>query len=104
MKQADIDQHRALPVRPQRHLIAGRAEESRNGATIDVVSPIDGRVFTALADGGAHEIDLAVAAARATYEKGVWSRRSPAARKKTLLALADLIEAHALALAVLGVR
>jgi gamma-glutamyl-gamma-aminobutyraldehyde dehydrogenase len=67
-----------------------------------VVSPIDGRRFTTLADGGVHEI--AVAAARAVYENGVWSRRGPAARRKTLPAIAGLIEAKALELVVLGVR
>ena len=104
MKQADIDHLRARTVLPQRHLIGGRGVESRDGARLDVVSPIDGRSFTSLADGGPDEIDAAVAAARAAYEQGVWSRRAPAARKKTLVAFAELIEAHALELAVLGVR
>lgn len=104
MKQSDIDQLRRVSVPPRRHLIAGRAVGSRDDASMDVVSPIDGRSFTTLADGGAHEINLAVAAARAAYDKGVWSRSSPAARKKRLVAFADLIEAQALELAVLGVR
>ena len=69
---------------------------------MDVVSPIDGRRCTTLADGGVHEI--AVAAARAVYENGVWSRRGPAERRKTLPAIAELIEAKALELVVLGVR
>jgi 4-(gamma-glutamylamino)butanal dehydrogenase len=94
---------RACMVPPQCHLIAGRAAESRDRARMDVVSQIDGR-FTTLADGGVHEIDAAVAAARAVYEKGDWSRRASAARRKTLLAIAALIEANALELAVLGVR
>jgi 4-(gamma-glutamylamino)butanal dehydrogenase len=104
MKQAEIDQVRVRNVPPQRHLIGGRAVESRDGARLDVVSPIDGRGFTTLANGGAVEIDAAVAAARSAYERGVWSRCAPAARKKTLVAFAELIEAHALELAVLGVR
>ena len=45
-----------------------------------------------------------MAAARAAFEKGSWSRAAPAVRKKVLLRLADLIEKHALELAVLGVR
>src|SRR5277367_1383710 len=98
MKQADIDELRVRNVPPQRHVIAGRAVDSRDGARMDVVSPIDGRSLTTLADGGAHEIDAAVAAARAAFERGVWSRRAPAARKKTLIAFAELIEAHALEL------
>jgi 4-(gamma-glutamylamino)butanal dehydrogenase len=104
MKQTDIDRERERLVPPQRCLIGGRAVDSRDSAMLDVVSPIDGRRFATLADGGAVEIDLAVAAARSAYDKGVWSRRAPAQRKATLLAFADLVEAHALELAVLGVR
>ena len=104
MKQADIESWRAAPIPAQRHFIGGRAVASRDGATLPTISPIDGRTLTELADGGAAEIDLAVAAARQAYEKGAWSRRAPAARKKTLLAFADLIDKHALELAVLGVR
>jgi gamma-glutamyl-gamma-aminobutyraldehyde dehydrogenase len=104
MKQADIEFRRAAPIAAQAHFIGGRAVPSRDGATLPTISPIDGRTLTELADGGAAEIDLAVAAARQVYEKGTWSRLSPAARKKTLLAFADLIDKHALELAVLGVR
>ena len=104
MKQAEIDQLRALPVAPQSHFVAGRFAPSRDGRTMESVSPIDGRVLASLADGGPDDVDAAVAAARAAYEKGVWSRRAPAQRKKTLLAFADLIDKHALELAVLGSR
>jgi len=45
-----------------------------------------------------------VASARAAFEDGRWSRLAPAARKTVLHAIADRIEAEALALAVLGVR
>ena len=49
-------------------------------------------------------MDAAVAAARAAFEDRRWAGQSPAARKKILLKWADLIDAHALELAVLGVR
>lgn len=49
-------------------------------------------------------MDRAVAAARAAFASGVWSRAAPAQRKKVLHAIADRIEAEALPLAVLGVR
>lgn len=104
MNQADIDSERARPIPPRLCLIGGRPAPSGDGATLDVVSPIDGRALTTLADGGAPEINLAVAAARQAYDKGVWSRRSPAQRKAVMLAFADRVEAHALELAVLGVR
>ena len=49
-------------------------------------------------------MDRAVAAARAAFEDGRWSRLAPAARKKVLHRIADRIEAEAVELAVLGVR
>jgi gamma-glutamyl-gamma-aminobutyraldehyde dehydrogenase len=61
-------------------------------------------VLTTLAQASAADVDRAVASARAAYEDGRWSRMAPAARKAVLHRLADLIEANALDLAVLGVR
>ncbi len=102
--QALIDRLRLEAVPPQDHWIGGRPTPSQDGAALDVLSPIDGRVFTTIAAGTRHEVDQAVKAARQAHEKGVWSRIAPAERKKKLLKLADLIETHALELAVLGVR
>lgn len=104
MDQGLIDRLRLESVPAQTHWIGGKPAASRDGATLDVLSPIDGGVFTTIAAGSREEIDQAVASARRAYESGVWSRMAPAERKKRLLKLADLIEAHALELAVLGVR
>lgn len=104
MKQSDIDQLRTRLAPPRLHWIDGRAVGSRDGRALEVVSPIDGEAFTSIADGDAHDVDIAVAAARRAYEGRGWSRQTPAHRKKVLLAFADLIESHALELAVLGVR
>ena len=71
---------------------------------LDVISPIDGRVFTQIVAGSAPDVDAAVAAARRSFEAGKWSRAAPGERKRVLLRLADLIDQHALELAVLGVR
>jgi len=77
---------------------------SLSEARLDVVSPIDGQVLTTIADGDAADIDRAVKRARDAFEHGAWSRAAPAQRKKVLLRFADLIEPHALEIAVLGVR
>ena len=45
-----------------------------------------------------------MASARAAFADGRWSGLAPSARKKVLRAIADRIEAEALALAVLGIR
>ena len=73
-----------------RHYIAGQrvgsAETFRN------TSPIDGSFLGEIARGRAHEVDLAVAAARAAFPE--WSALGPRGRGKLLLRLAELVEAN----------
>ena len=104
MDQSAIDRLRTLPVGDQQLWIGGRRVQAVDGGALDVVSPIDGRAIGSIADAGAEDVDRAVKAARAAFDKGAWSRAAPAQRKKVLLKLADLIEKNALELAVLGVR
>ncbi|OCP00529.1 MULTISPECIES: aldehyde dehydrogenase [unclassified Ensifer] len=102
--QDKIDQLRNLPVAGQKLFIGGRWQESLSGQSLAVVSPIDGKHLTTIADAVASDVDAAVRAARAAFEKGSWSKAAPAARKKVLTRIAEIIEAQALELAVLGVR
>lgn len=104
MTQADIDRMRLQTVAPKGLFIGGQFAPASDGAAMDVVSPIDGQVFTQIAAGSARDVDRAVAAARASFESGKWSRAAPSERKKVLFRIAELIEKHALELAVLGVR
>jgi gamma-glutamyl-gamma-aminobutyraldehyde dehydrogenase len=104
MKQDEIDALRSRPVEPGRLFIGGEWEPAANGASLDVISPIDGSRLTTIADAGAGDVDRAVASARAAFDRGAWSRAAPAERRKVLLRMADLIERHKLELAVLGVR
>lgn len=69
MDQATIDTLRQKPVAAQRLFIGGDFADSRDGATLPVISPIDGTVLTSIADAGAHDVDRAVSAARAAFEK-----------------------------------
>ncbi|MFI2629019.1 aldehyde dehydrogenase [Streptomyces collinus] len=73
------------------HHIDG-AEEAGGGAVFPVVSPRDGRLIADVADGGAAEVDAAVAAARRAFDTGPWPRLAPAERGRALLRLADLLE------------
>ena len=57
-----------------------------------------------MARGTAADMEAAIASARAAFDDRRWAGQSPAARKKVLLKWADLIQANALELAVLGVR
>ncbi|MCB1386855.1 MAG: aldehyde dehydrogenase [Nitratireductor sp.] len=103
----DITRLKALrdqPVPPARQIIDGQRREAGDGAVLDIISPIDGRVLTTLPKGTAEDARMAIAAARRAFDDGRWSGLAPAARRKILLRWADLIEQQALELAVLGVR
>lgn len=102
LDQARIDAMAKAVLAPQSLLIGGRPHDAES--RLDVISPIDGGLLTTIADAGEAEVDAAVSSARKAFEKGSWSLSAPAFRKKVLGKLADLIEEHALELAVLGVR
>jgi gamma-glutamyl-gamma-aminobutyraldehyde dehydrogenase len=101
--QPQIDALRSAPVAPQKLLING-AWEAADGGEMDVISPIDGQKLTTLGRASKGDVARATAAARKAFDDGRWSRMPPAARKAVLLKIADMIEADALALTVLGVR
>ncbi|MFH8798182.1 aldehyde dehydrogenase [Streptomyces sp. NPDC017936] len=84
---------------PGAHLIDG-VEEPGGGRTFRAVSPRDGRVLAEVADGGAAEVDAAVAAARRAFDHGPWPRLAPADRGRVLLRVADLLEEHRAELAL----
>lgn len=104
LQQADIDAIRTTPLEARELLINGAFKPSRSGEALTIISPIDGSELTTIASAGKEDVDDAVAAARGSFESGAWSRASPGERKKVLFRVADLIEKHALELAVLGVR
>ncbi|GAB2980775.1 aldehyde dehydrogenase [Streptomyces pseudoechinosporeus] len=87
------------PRLPDRHHIDG-ADEPGSGDIFDVVSPRDGRVVARVADAGAKEVDLAVAAARRAFDSGPWPTLAPAVRGGVLLRLAELLEEHRTELAL----
>ena len=104
MKQGQIDTLRRQPVADQRLLIGGVWVQANSGQTLPVVSPIDGKTLCVMAAADMDDMDRAVAAARRSFEEGVWSRMAPLERKKILHRIADQIESHHAELAVLGVR
>jgi 4-guanidinobutyraldehyde dehydrogenase/NAD-dependent aldehyde dehydrogenase len=73
-------------------LINGALMPARSGATFDCVSPIDGRTLAAVAACDTADVDAAVAAARAAFERRDWADRPPAERKRVLLRFAELVE------------
>jgi betaine-aldehyde dehydrogenase len=85
-----------LPTEPYigQHFIDGKWVNSADGATFERVAPSHGVVVSRSAKGGEAETNAAIAAARAAFESGVWSRITGKARAAILLKVADLIEAN----------
>ena len=63
-----------------------------SGRTYPVENPANGRTIAEVAEGGAEDVDRAVAAARRAAPG--WAATPPADRKKVLQRFADLIDAH----------
>lgn len=74
--------------------IGGSFVDAIDGATFQASSPATGKPLARVSSCGVADVDLAVKAARDAFESGAWSRIAPAQRKRTLLRLADLIEAN----------
>lgn len=91
----------ALLSQPLKMLIDGEWVVSQSGACMDVINPSNGQVLVQESLGGAHEVDLAVQAARRAFESGPWSRMRPAERTRLLLKLADALEQNGDELALL---
>lgn len=81
-----------MSVGPARHFIGGEFRDSVSGATFDVISPVTEQVVTTAARGDAADVDAAVAAAKAVFEAGDWSRAKPSFRRQVLMKAADLID------------
>lgn len=86
-----------------RAFIDGKFVDAIDGQRFETVNPATGKVLAQVSAGGAADIDVAVMAARRSFDSGAWSRTAPRDRKKTLLRLADLVEKHADELALLEV-
>ncbi|WP_422674361.1 aldehyde dehydrogenase [Billgrantia desiderata] len=73
---------------------------AESGATFESRNPATGEILAQVASCDEPDAARAVAVARRAFVDGAWSRLAPGKRKKTLLRLADLMEAnkHELAL------
>lgn len=74
-----------------RNHVNGRQIEARDGRTIDVVSPSDGKVFARIARSGEPDVDDAVQFARSAFDTGPWPRMAAMERGRILARMAELI-------------
>ncbi|NGZ85166.1 aldehyde dehydrogenase family protein [Duganella aceris] len=86
----------------KKNYINGRWSDAVSGASRGIVNPANGEVIALVADSGAEDSALAVAAAKeAFYGAGAWRRMSGPNRAELLYAVADTIKARTEELALL---
>ena len=82
-------------------LINNRWVASESGKTFATINPATGEEICQVAEADAADVEKAVKAARAAFERGAWRKTSASERGRLLHRLADLIEKHADELAAL---
>ena len=75
-----------------RHFIDGKFVDSVKKGRFTVVNPATGAPLCEVSAGTSEDIDLAVAAAKRTFQSRVWSRMAPRDRMAVMAAFARLIE------------
>jgi aldehyde dehydrogenase (NAD+) len=76
------------------HFIGNRWVAAATGTTLPVIDPSEGKPFTAIAYGTAHDIDAAVRSAEHARD-GVWGRLAPAEKGRLLARIGRAILDHA---------
>lgn len=82
-------------------LINGSFLNSVSEETLNVISPINNRCLTSIPLCNENDLSLATKSARRAFESGNWKNLAPTQKKKTLLKLAELLDAHKMELAYL---
>jgi len=85
---------------PSGVLIDGELRPSASERAFTIVSPRDGAPLVEIGDGAAADVDRAVAAARAAFDDGRWSRAAAIERGRVLIRFGDLVAARAEELAL----
>ncbi len=100
---AAVEEFRSQPALSYRNqaFINGRYVPAASGKSFDKISPINGKVLTQVAECDKEDVERAVKAARAAFDKGVWAKAFPKKRKTVLVKLAELMMRHRDELALL---
>ena len=91
-------------VKAYQMYIDGEWLESRSGKTFPVYDPSTEEVIAQVPDANAEDVDRAVAAARAAFDRGAWSGTTAQERGRILFRLATKIRENAAMLAELECR
>ncbi|HXA76755.1 MAG TPA: aldehyde dehydrogenase family protein [Candidatus Acidoferrales bacterium] len=76
-------------------LINGKWVDAASGKSFPTYNPATGEILAQVAEGDHEDIDRAVAAARAAFDRGPWKKFTPSERGRIVWRLADLLEKHA---------
>jgi betaine-aldehyde dehydrogenase len=90
--------------RPAQLLIGGSWRNAEDDKTFEIIEPANSRVMAQAAIASVADVDAAVRAARAAFDRGVWSNAAASARSTVLHKIAELIRADAERLATLEAR
>jgi len=91
----DLEVASFLKGGPKKLFIGGRWVEAAGGETFETIDPANGEVLARVAEGGAEDIDRAVASARRSFNRGTWRELPPAERAKVLWKVGDMLEERA---------
>jgi betaine-aldehyde dehydrogenase len=80
-------------LRALQNVINGEHKAASDGRTSEVIDPTNGRPYAEAPISGQADIDAAMDAAAAAFEK--WRETTPSERQQALLKIADAIEARA---------
>lgn len=95
----EVDPPVSMTERPEL-FIGGRWQRSAGSETVEVRNPATGARVGSAALGTPADMDAAVAAARSSFDSGVWASTAPSERAEVLHRAADLLEQRAPELAV----
>jgi betaine-aldehyde dehydrogenase len=83
-----------MTLSTDRLLVDGKLVAAAHGRTYTLVNPATGATADVVPEGDLEDVTRAVAAAKAAFDDGRWSRLGPGARAAALSKLADLVEQH----------
>src|SRR5580693_384841 len=84
-----------LAISATKLLINNRWVNSASGKTFATINPSTGEEICQVAEADALDVDRAVSAARAAFERGPWHKMPASERGRLLNRLADLVEKNA---------
>jgi acyl-CoA reductase-like NAD-dependent aldehyde dehydrogenase len=89
-----IDTSTQAEVKHFKNYIGGEWVDAASGETFEIVNPATEEVVATVPKGGREDAQRAIAAARETFDSGVWSDMDPEERKRILLSVIDGFTEH----------